>query len=487
MRSCIESESIHSMNVPDLEPLFPDRVTGEPLASQLVRRLRDAIETGALRSGTKMLGSRELAQRLGLGRNTVTLAYEQLSAEGYLEAHTGSGTYVAVPGFDRSKRAASAAIKVPKRTQHIAALRSHFDVAAGHGPLRPGMPALSSFPVSAWTRAARKALGVYESGLGYEPASGIRKLREAIAAHVRQFRGIAALPDQIVVTEGAQSALHLIALVLSKPGDAIAIEDPCYAPARAVFELHGLRPRAVPVDRDGLQTSALPARACVAFVTPTHQFPLGGALPVARRMALLAWANERDAYIIEDDYDSEFTSLAQPLPTLQSLDHHERVVYVGTFSKTLAPGIRAGYAIAPRHLASAFRAARATTSLGVSLQLQATLASFIAAGDFARHIRRMNGTYGKRRSILVDTLSPLLEHGFEIGPTQTGLHASVIAKRRLDDAALATLSDGQRLIALSTLCLKRKDCHGFVLGFTNGSEAEIAGAARRVVTLLQAK
>jgi GntR family transcriptional regulator / MocR family aminotransferase len=451
---------------------------------QLARRLRDAIESGALQAGAKMLGSRELAKRLALGRNTVALAYEQLTAEGYLETRSGAGTYVATSGFGSTVRHAERGAPAPERAANIAGLRTHFVAAAGNGPLRPGMPSLAHFPSRTWSRLARRALDVYERGIGYEASSGTRELREAIAAHVRQFRGIAAQADQIIVLEGAQAAMHLAALVLAKTGDSIAIEDPCYAMARAVFELHELRLRAVPVDRDGVRTDALPGDARFAFVTPTHQFPLGGTLPLARRLQLLAWARERDAYVLEDDYDSEFTAQGRPLPALQSLDREERVIYIGSFSKTVAPGLRAGYLIAPPHLASAFRAARATTSLGLSLHLQATLAAFVAGGHFARHIRRMNVLYESRRTILAQSLEPLLRKGFEIGPMQVGLHLALLGQHRFDDAAAARRAESEKLVALSTLCLERTDCRGFALGFTNGSEAEIAASARRLVASL---
>jgi GntR family transcriptional regulator/MocR family aminotransferase len=205
---------------------------------------------------------------------------------------------------------------------------------------------------------------------------------------LRQFRGVAAQSEQVIVVEGAQAALHLAALVLTSRGDGVAIEDPCYALARAAFELNALRLHPVPVDSFGIDPAGLPRKARLAFVTPTHQFPLGGTLPVARRLALLAWAESADAYILEDDYDSEFTAKARPVAALQSLDRAERVLYVGSFSKTLAPAIRLGYLIVPRHLASAFRAARASSSLGASLHLQAAIADFIERGHFARHIRR---------------------------------------------------------------------------------------------------
>ncbi|HLI97967.1 MAG TPA: PLP-dependent aminotransferase family protein [Candidatus Baltobacteraceae bacterium] len=466
-----------------LEPLFPDRNTGEPLAVQLVRRLREAIEAGSLAPGTKLLGSRQLAKRLGLGRNTVALAFEQLTAEGYLEARSGSGTFVAASGIERRPQEPHADFPAPDGARRIGALRAYFETAAGDGPLRPGMPALALFPTSAWRGAARRALdATYD--LGYGPASGLRELRDAIAMHVRQFRGINARPDQIIVVEGAQAAMHLANLVLTRAGDIIAIEDPAYALARASFEGHGLQLHPVRVDRDGVQTDALPARARCAFVTPTHQFPLGGTLPLARRLELLAWAKRYDSYILEDDYDSEFTARARPLPALQSLDRDERVIYIGSFSKTLAPGIRTGYLVIPPHLARIFRTARASTSLGLSLQAQLTLATFLLEGHFARHIRRMNAIYERRRTILAQALASL-EGAFTCGPMQVGLHIALVANEPFDDQGLSRALDGQRLVALSSLCIARTDCAGFTLGFTNGTDADVESAGRALVAALR--
>ncbi|MGB8909230.1 MAG: PLP-dependent aminotransferase family protein, partial [Candidatus Cybelea sp.] len=356
-----------------------------------------------------------------------------------------------------------------------------FTTSAGTGPLRPGMPDLTMFPRAVWVRCARKALDAYGGDLGYSRASGLPSLQDAIVSHVRQFRGVTALAKQIVVVEGAQAAIHLIASVLARPGDRVVVEDPCYALARAAFETHDLSLVPVPVDADGLCVDAIPGHARLAYVTPTHQYPLGGALPVARRTVLLQWAVECGGYIVEDDYDSEFTSKAQPLPPLQCLDREERVVYVGSFSKTLAPGIRVGYIVAPPHLADAFTVARAVAGLGIGIHLQATLADFVAHGHFARHIRRANALYDRRRTILVDALQPALRAGFRLGPSLTGLHVALSAKPGFDDVALASTVHGQRLVALSALCIRRRDCRGFLLGFTNGSDAQIHAAAEDVV------
>ncbi len=464
-----------------LEPLFPDRRSGEQLCVQLTRRLRSAIESGAFPIGTRLLGTRQLAKRLGLGRNTVALAFEQLTAEGYLATRTGSGTVVAAAGRASAPARPSVKHVQPEPARRAAALRARFTSSAGAGPLRPGMPDLATFPHAAWERCARKALDAYRGDLGYGRASGLPALQDGIALHVRQFRGVTAHAKQIVVVEGAQAALHLVASVLTHAGDRVVVEDPCYALARAAFETHDLSLVPVPVDADGLCVDAIPCAARLAYVTPTHQYPLGGALPVARRTVLLHWAVQCGGYIVEDDYDSEFTSKAQPLPPLQCLDREERVVYVGSFSKTLAPGIRVGYIVAPPHLVDAFTVARAVAGLGIGIHLQATLADFVAHGHFARHIRRTNAVYDRRRTILLDALQPALRAGFRLGPSLTGLHVALSAKPGFDDVAVASTVYGQRLVALSALCIRRRDCRGFLLGFTNGSDEQIAAAAGDVI------
>jgi GntR family transcriptional regulator/MocR family aminotransferase len=466
----------------DLEPLFPDRAAGENLAVQLARRLREAIDAGALPAGARLLGTRQLAKRLGLGRNTVALAFEQLAAEGYLQPRRGSGTLVGVSGRKPERLGKSVRQAPPARAQLVASLRSTFEVARGLGPLRPGMPDLAKFPTTPWSRSARKTLNAYDGDLGYGPSSGLRALRDAIATHLRQFRGVTARADQIIVVEGAQAAMHLVAFVLARPGERVVVEDPCYALARAAFEAHELRLCPVPVDGDGLLVDALPREARLAFVTPTHQFPLGGTLPIARRTALLQWAGRKAAtYIVEDDYDSEFTSRARPLPPLQCLDRDERVIYIGSSSKTLAPAVRLGYIVAPPHLVGAFSTARAITGLGCGVHVQATLADFIEQGHYARHIRRMNAMYDRRRAILVNALRPALRFGFRLGPAQTGLHLALLGKRSFNDVELSSALNGQSLVALSRLCIRRRDCRGFVLGFTNGSDAEIEAAATQLV------
>jgi GntR family transcriptional regulator/MocR family aminotransferase len=461
----------------DLEPLFPDRASGEALGAQLVRRLRRAIETGFFPPAIRLLPSRELAKRLGVARNTVAFAFDQLVAEGYLEARVGAGTFVSAAIGRVKPRAHPSGRALPRRATALAAAKAELDsVGSSFGPLRAGVPDISLFPFHAWRKLARKHLHAAGEYLQYGESAGLRPLREAISRHIAQFRGVVADPDQVVVVEGTQGALHLIAFALAQPGDAIAIEDPCYQHARAAFRAHRLALRGVPVDDLGVRTCELPGEATLAYVSPSHQFPLGVALPQARRIELLQWAQRTNAYVIEDDYDSEFD--AHPLPSLQSLDRDGRVIYTGTFSKTLAPGLRLGYLVAPPHLAQTFRAARDFVSLGAPAGLQATLADFIAQGYFSRHVRRMVGVYERRRRIVVEALTQNLPASFKVGPAQTGLHVAVRGSPDFDDVAAAgSMGAGRRCLPFSPMCVERKDCKGLLVGFSAGGDEAVAEAA----------
>jgi GntR family transcriptional regulator/MocR family aminotransferase len=468
----------------DLEPLFPDRDCDEPLGRQFVRRLRHAIESGRYAPSSRLLPSRELARRLGLGRNTVTAAIEQLIAEGYLESRVGSGTFVVA----RVARAAGAAGTAPRALPATArrfeparnVLRGY---AMGSGPLRVGVPDPASFPLATWGRLTRRSLAELPGHLDYGDSRGDRRLREAIAQHVQQFRGVSAEPNRVIVVEGTQAAIRLVSDVLLREGDTVVVEDPTYPFARASFEARDLRPEPVPVDEDGMDVALAPA-ARVAYVSPSHQFPLGVTMSVARRRALLEWANEYDAYVIEDDYDSEYVFDAKPLPPLQSIDRQERVIYVGTFSKTLAPALRLGYLIVPQHLAELFSVARLVSTLGGTRYVQATLAAFLSEGHFARHVRRMTQTYGERRRVLAEMFEAGLRGcGFRLAPANAGLHLTAIAPPGFDDIAVVDelRVEGVRVQPLSAFCVERTDCRGFVVGYSAAPMAEIERDARILI------
>jgi GntR family transcriptional regulator/MocR family aminotransferase len=468
-----------------LEPLFPDRDSAEPLGRQFVRRLRHAIENGVFKPSSRLLSSRELALRLGLSRNTVTSAIEQLIAEGYLESRVGSGTFVTPTIAKRQVVETAAPQGLPASAERLLTIRPTLErYGASRGPLRVGVPDPTTFPYATWARITRRKIDDHALFLDYAPGVGNRSLREAVVQHVQQFRGITTDANCVVIVEGTQGALRLAADVLLTHGDAVLIEDPSYPLAQAVFRTRSMRLVPVDVDAEGLQIARAPA-ARLAYVTPSHQFPLGAPLSIERRRRLLEWAVRNDAYVLEDDYDSEFTFGAKPLPALQSLDRFGRVVYIGSFSKTLAPGLRLGYLIVPPHLAEAFAVARTLATLGGTKYVQATLADFVAEGHFARHVRRMTRIYAERRWALIDVLAeglPTDRYTLHVG--NIGLHVAVLAGRDFDDVgACKTLRRECDVVVepLTAFCVNRSDCRGFVVGYSAAPAAEIAAAARALV------
>jgi GntR family transcriptional regulator/MocR family aminotransferase len=473
----------------ELEPLFPDRESSEPLGRQFVRRLRAAIQCGHFPPASRLLPTRELAVRLGLSRNTVIAAIEQLIAEGFLESRIGSGTYVASTIVAPASNLVAHAHSLPANAERFTFARSMFvDATIGIGPLRAGVPDLSTFPHAIWARLARGKLAELPQYLSYGETNGEPALRDAIARHVRQFRGVSVDPQRVIVVEGTQGALRLATDVLLAENDAALIEDPAYPFLYGALRARSIRLVPLPIDEDGMDVGrAEPAR--VAFVAPSHQFPFGARMNMERRHTLLAWASENDAYVVEDDYDSEFVFDGKPLPALQSIDDRERVVYVGTFSKTLAPGLRLGYVIVPPHLVDAFAAARFLATLGSPRYVQATLAQFVSEGHFARHIRRMTQNYRERRATLVEFLQAGLRGtGLRLGRVRAGLSLVIIAPSDFDDIAVRNdlIERGVWVQALSAFCIERTDCRGFIVAYSAEPMPQILAAAEELLRAIHA-
>ena len=377
----------------------------------LYRALLAAVCSGRLRAGDRLPPTRNLAYDLGVSRNTVATAYERLTAEGYLEGRVGAGTYVsdAVAGSARRPRG----MALRPRDSWIWQPRA----VSGEQPAPPydfrvGIPDATLFPFDTWRRilASESRLGAGNPGAYAEP-SGHPRLRAAIARYLAYSRGVDADPDDVIATNGTQQALDLIGRVLIEDGDVVAVEDPGYPFARDLFASHGAKVVPVPVDDDGLIVAALPPNARLVFTTPSHQFPTGPPLSLARRQALLDYAAVHDTAIIEDDYDSEFRFCERPLDPLHRLDDAGRVIYVGTFSKSLLPALRAGYLVAPPSLRQALRAARQLTDGYGALPTQAALARFMDEGLLARHIRKAAKVYSARRSMLSQAITERLGPG----------------------------------------------------------------------------
>jgi GntR family transcriptional regulator/MocR family aminotransferase len=469
----------------DIDSLFPDHSSPIPLSRQLVQRLRHAIRSGALAEGSRLLPTREFASRIGVSRNTVVAAVDQLIAEGYLVARVGSGTFVARGIGATAQPHAIPPLRLPAPAQrYLDITGSRASWGAKLLPFRTGVPDVAAFPREPWDRFSRR-LRYHPQRFSYSDPSGVTRLRAVLADHLRQFRGLTAGPDQIIIVEGAQAAIALIANVLLDPGDPVVLEDPCYHFARHVFEARGAEIIPVPIDENGLNAEHAPA-ARLTFTTPSHHYPLGGTMSPERRTALLAWAHRHDAYVVEDDYDGEFRFGGPPLPALQNGDAEGRVIYVGTFSKVLAPGLRIGYVVAPTHLAPAFAAARAVSSLGADPHTQRILAEFIAEGYLARHVRRLTGEYQRRAELLTQLLAPL-EERLQAGPATGGIHLTVVGDETLDDRAVSRrgLERGLLLHPLSTDCIVRNDVRGFALGFGAAPLDAIPEAFQRFRSVLE--
>lgn len=456
------------MDLPDLRSL---RGQESAIYLQLYWRFRDAISAGKLAPGDRVPSIRSLASELNLAHGTVEAAYQMLTSEGYLIGRGPAGTVVSPQlngGIGAAPPIRSTALHRPNQVR-----------TSGFKPLQLGLPALDAFPRKTWVRLAGRNLRAMNVGdmvdadpNGYEP------LRRAIAAYLAVSRGIACTPDQVFVTAGYRGALELIRRALFQPGDTGWFEDPGYLHARRFLEDVGMRLAPVPVDDDGLNVEAGQRQAVnarFAVVTPTHQSPLGVALSLPRRLALLEWAQAQRAWIVEDDYDSEFRYHGRPLPPLKSLDHGGRVLYAGTFSKVLYPGLRLAYLVVPEQEIDRFRDTVAL--LGSSPVLfQATVADFMDQGHFARHIKKMRSLYATRRNYLVQALAEVFGEALQVPDRAGGIHVLAYLKSKYNDKALAAAANtnGLAVMALSEWHIRRRSPVGLLMGFANIANPEQA-------------
>jgi len=449
------------------------------LQAQIYGAIRRAILDGVLTPGSQLLSSRALAEDLGVSRTTTLLAYEQLQAEGYLQARRGSGTFVtsSLPeDLPQTVVVLSGATPKHPPLSRRGALLADVPAAARRltGPpraFRLGIPALDLFPMKRWAQlVARRLRSATLAQLDYTYPAGIPALREAIADHVRRTRGARCSPDQVIVVAGAQRALEFISTVLLDPGQSVWVEEPGYPGMRAALLACGARIRTVPVDDDGLMVdrlSRLAPAARLGYVTPSHQFPTGVPMSLARRLALLRWAAQARAWIVEDDYDSEFRYGSRPIPCLQGLDTDGRVIYVGTFSKALFPSLRLGFLIVPGDLHERLVRVRRATDLHPPVIDQLVLADFINDGHFERHIRRMRAVYHGRLEALHAAATRHCAGVLQLRPTHTGLHA--VADLTSVDAAVVTeeaFARGVEVMPISEYAAGRQPVtNGLMIGF----------------------
>ena len=458
--------------------------SGAPIYLQLYRRYREAIAAGQLQPGDRVPSVRSLASELNLARGTVETAYQMLVSEGYLLARGAAGTVVS-PRLNHLPEP----LQTPPKPS-LLALPSQ-PPSAEVLPFQLGFPALDAFPRKTWARLAGRHLRHLDTrAMGYPDPAGHEPLRRAIATYLGVSRGIVCDQEQVFITAGYRGALDLLCRTLLHSRDLGWFEEPGYLLARQFLQRVGMRLQAVPVDEEGLQVSEGRRRAeqaRFAVVTPSHQSPMGMALSLPRRLELLEWAAEQQAWIIEDDYDSEFRYQGRPLPALKSLDRNGRVLYTGTFSKVLFPGLRLAYLVVPAAQVGLFRDALDYLPGPGALLPQATAAEFMEQGHFARHLRRMRGLYAERRGYLTTALEQQLGEHIQVQAQAGGIQVLANLHAALDDRSLAAAAqaDGLALAALNDWRLQAPGQGGLLLGFSNFATAEAAQlAVQRLARLI---
>jgi GntR family transcriptional regulator/MocR family aminotransferase len=478
-----------------LIPLVALGTGSAPLYRQIYEGYRMAILEGKLRPGQRVPSTRALALALGISRLPVLTAFEQLLHEGYIEGRAGSGTYVASSILDQVDGAGSGRKTEPSPRKPRPS-RAEQDVDVPHEPaasnaFRVSLPALDHFPNKTWARlVSRHARRMPVESMAYGDPAGHLPLRHAIADYLRTARAVACDASQILIVSGSQMALQLCARVLLKPGDAFCFEDPGYPGARNALGATGAVVRSVPVDDEGLVVRSMGVgkhAARLAYVTPSHQYPLGVSMNVTRRLELLEWARRHQSWIIEDDYDSEYRFASRPLGALQGMDQASRVVYIGTFSKVLFPALRIGYVVAPAALVDAFIEQRRALDLFSATLYQLALTDFLREGHFARHIRRMRAIYLKRRDALVEEIRRRLGGTLAIVNTDAGMHLTAWLPAHIDDRAVVRCAErrGISAIALSTCYAGKAAKPGLVLGFGGTSEETVGRAVENLAEAIE--
>jgi GntR family transcriptional regulator/MocR family aminotransferase len=473
---------------PQLLALLPvDRSSDLPLHRQVYDGFRKAILGGMLRPGQRVPSTRVLAVELGMSRLPVLTAYEQLLHEGYLEGRVGSGTYVCATAPDSRLRAKPRVATPPgsAKREHVAPGREE----GGVRPFRMSLPALDEFPQALWGRiVARHAHRLTPAHLAYGDPAGLGALRLAIAAHLRTARAVNCEAENVLITSGSQAGLRLSAAVLLEAGDRVAIEDPSYQGARAAFTAAGAELVPIPVDEEGLDVEALAMRQGIraVYVTPSHQYPLGFSMSASRRVALLDWAARNDAWIIEDDYDSEYRYVSRPLGALQGMDERNRTVYVGTFSKVLYPSLRVGYLVVPPSLWESFLDARDALDVFSPTLYQLALAEFLDEGHFARHLRRMRSIYQRRREALLEGLAEHCNGMLDVLNADAGLHIATVLPDDSDDRAVVRRMTTRGLAAVPLSgCFMGPATNGLLLGFGGFDEHTLINATRALGEVLR--
>ncbi len=472
-----------------------DRGNSQPLHLQVYRSLRNAIATGVLRPGQRVPSSRAMGTELDVSRITILEAYAQLLAEGYFKSRRGAGTFVSssLPEYlTQVGRPVNGRAPRASGPRHIARRASQFPVEPvtpwrnGLGAFALHQPAFEEFPFAIWSRlVTHHSKDPTARAIHCLDPLGSRRFREAICQYLRTARAVQCEPEQVMVVSGSQQALQIAANVLLDPGDAVWMEEPGYRLARNVFIAAGCRLIPVPVDDEGLRVEegiARCAQARAACVTPSHQYPLGSAMSAGRRLQLLNWAQRYGAWVIEDDYDSEYRFESAPISSLQGLDNNSRVIYIGTFSKVLFASLRLGYIVIPPDLVERFVTVRHAMDIFPPYLFQEVITDFMREGHFARHIRRMRQLYSERRKVLVEQLKSTFGSMLEIRGAEAGMHLTVTLPLDFDDVATArkAAEQGLWLWPLSGSYVTKNVRKGFVLGYGNVPAQQIPGAVEKL-------
>ena len=477
-----------------------DQSSTTALHEQIFIALRRIILTGKLAPGAKLPSTRMLSTELRVSRNTVLAAFEQLSSEGYVESRIGGGTYVAsVPPDERLAARPDEGAKTAtlRRSISLSGRGRDFETAdvewATHHrkqvAFKLGVPAVDVFPFALWEKLNNRVLRRRSPQMfGYGSPIGLGRLRSAVASYLVSARGVRCEPEQVLILEGAQVAIDLAMRVLLDRGDLAWMEEPGFPGARAAFQANGARIIPIPVDQDGLSLVAAgsvePPR--MIYVTPSHQFPLGVAMSASRRQELLRFAETNDTWIIEDDYLSEFRYSGRPVQALQGMDAGGRVIYVGSFSKTIFPALRLAYLVLPPDLVDVFTAARAATGLQASTPAQAVVADFISEGHFVRHLRRMRNLYLERQQVLLHAAKSELDGMLAVRPADAGMHLIGMLPPGIDDREVssAAAAAGVECVPLSHCYLGGMSLHGLLLGYPGIRPPLIGRAIRDLSTVL---
>lgn len=468
----------------------------KPLSRQLYEQLRDSILAGELPAGTRLPPSRRLAADHSLARVTVSAAYEQLQAEGYVIARVGAGTFVSADlpaepaiidtpqeAYEPSlSRWGERVMRVGRQPLPEAAARPVIDFGFGRS-----FPHI--FPYDIWRRLLARYLSTDDTMLSrYGSAAGFEPLRQAVADYIGRLRGVRCTAEQVVIVSGMQQALDILARLLLNQGDEVLVETPGYTDAFDLFRTFGAQLRPLAVDDHGFPVELIPpdSRARFAFVTPSNQFPRGGAMPLGRRLALLRWAKANDALVLEDDYDGELRYSGHPLAALQGLDRDGRVVYLGTFSKVLFPALRLGYVVLPLTLLPAFLKAKELVDRGAPTLTQAAVADFIAEGHFERHLRRLRREYGQRRLTLVEALERHLPGEVRYSAVEAGLHVMLRLPPGYDEQSLVreVATVGVGVYPGAPYHLVRPVEPSILLGFSGLSDEQIAAGVERLASVI---